>query len=213
MRVEDIAMQIYIVRHGQSQNNSGDSSAHNVPLTSLGHRQIRQAAAALADQRFDALYCSPLERALQSASILHARLHVVPYVHPAFSETGFSWGEAEATREQLRSCYPYIRLDPSITNQGWAPSDRETEEEAYKRASGVISWLLERHPEPESKILIISHGHFGAILIGYLVGTSPCGYTRFSQNNAGISRVDIVDGQSKLRFLNRVSHLPGELLT
>ncbi len=58
-------MQIYLFRHGQSQNNAGGASAHNVPLTDLGHEQVRRAADALANQeKFEALYCSPLKRAL-----------------------------------------------------------------------------------------------------------------------------------------------------
>ena len=206
-------MQLYLLRHGQSQNNAGDDSGHNVPLTPLGHEQIRRAATALSNERFEALYCSPLKRALQSAAILHSRLHLPPYVHPAFSETGFSWGEPDATREQLRISHPYAILDPSITSTGWAPSDRETEDEAYERASKVVLWLSERHPEAEERVLVVTHGHFGAILVGYLVGTRPCGYTRFSHNNSAISRVDIANGQSKLRFLNRTAHLPEEMLT
>lgn len=206
-------MQIYLVRHGQSQNNAGDASAHNVPLTPLGHEQIRRAAIALSDEHFRALYCSPLERALQTAAILHSRLHLPPYVYPAFSETGFSWGEPDATREQLQASYPHAILDASITSSGWAPSDHETEDEAYERAGAVARWLSARYPEPDASVLVVTHGHFGAILVGYLVGSLPCGYTRFSHNNGGISRVDIVDGQSKLRFLNRVAHLPEEMLT
>ncbi len=206
-------MQIYLVRHGQSLNNAGDTSSHNVPLTQLGREQVRLAADALAAYHFHALYCSPLERALQSAAIIHSRSNLVPYVHPAFSEVGFSWGEPNATREQLQAAYLFAVLDPAITSNGWAPAIHETEDEAYERAGEVIRWLSERHPDPDARILVVSHGRFGAILMGYVVGSRPCGYARFSQNNAGISRVDITDEVWKLRFLNAMAHLPEELLT
>jgi len=206
-------MQIYLVRHGQSQNNAGDTSSHNVPLTPLGHEQIRLAADALVAYHFQAFYCSPLERALQSATIIHSRLNLDPYVHPAFSEVGFSWGEPNTTREQLQASYPFAVLDPAITSNGWAPAVHETEDEAYDRAGEVIRWLSERHPDPDARILVVSHGRFGAIFMGYVVGSRPCGYARFSQNNACISRVDITDEVWKLRFLNATAHLPEELLT
>ena len=118
-------MQLYLVRHGQSQNNVGHTSAHNVPLTTLGHDQIRQAADAFTDKQFDALYCSPLDRALQTAAILHSKLNLTPYVHPDFSEVGFCWGEPNATVEQLQSSYPCAVMDASITNNGWAPAAPE----------------------------------------------------------------------------------------
>jgi broad specificity phosphatase PhoE len=206
-------MQIYLVRHGQSLNNAGDTSSHNVPLTQLGHEQIRLAADALAAYHFHALYCSPLERALQSAAIIHSKLNLAPYVHPFFSEVGFSWGEPNATREQLQAAYPFAVLDPAITSNGWAPAIHETEDEAYERSGEVIRWLSERHPDPDARILVVSHGRFGAILMGYVVGSRPCGYARFSQNNGAISRVDITDEVWKLRFLNSTAHLPDELLT
>jgi len=208
-------MQIYLVRHGQSQNNAGGASAHNVPLTDLGHDQVRRAAEALADQgKFEALYCSPLKRALQSAATLHAQLGLAPYVHPAFSETGFSWGEPDATREELQADYPDFILDESITSSGWAPADHETEDESYERAGEVIHWLSTRHPEPDARILVVTHGRFGSILIGHVVGARPYGYSRFSQHNAGISRLDIItNGESKLRFLNVTTHLSAEMLT
>ncbi len=206
-------MQLYLVRHGQSQNNAGNSSVHDVPLTPLGHKQIHRAADTLKGHHFDALYCSPLERACQTALILHSELQIAPYVHPAFSEVGFCWGEPNATRDQLQSSYPPMILDPSITNNGWAPADSETEEDAYGRARKVIDWLSERHPEPDANILIVSHGRFGSIMIGCLVGVHPCGYSRFGQNNGGISRIEIADDEIWLRFLNTTGHLSDDLLT
>ena len=206
-------MQLYMVRHGQSQNNAGIASSHNVPLTQLGREQVRLAANALANKQFDALYCSPLERALQTASIINSKLGIPPYVHPAFSETGFSWGEKDATREQLQAAYPACILDKSVTSNGWAPANGESEDEAYERAYEIIQWLRTRHREPESRVLAVTHGNFGGILIGSIVGAPPAGYTRFSQHNACISRADIAEGESKLRFLNTTAHLPENMLT
>ena len=207
-------MQLYLVRHGQSQNNVGNSSAHNVPLTTLGHEQIRRTADAIADKRFDALYCSPLDRALQTSAILHSRLNLTPYVHPNFSEVGFCWGEPNATLEQLQSSYPCAVMDASISNNGWVPAACETEDEAYERADKVVRFLSERHPDPNARVLVVSHGRFGSILIGYLVGgVRPCGYSRYAQNNGGISLVEIANGRIQLRFLNATAHLSRELLT
>ena len=237
-------MQLYLVRHGQSQNNVGNTSAHNVPLTTLGHEQIRRVADALADKRFyifsrvlpfvffrehchakknlecekirqfDALYCSPLDRALQTSAILHSKLTLTPYVHPNFSEVGFCWGEPNATLEQLQSSYPCAVMDASISNNSWAPAACETEDEAYERAGKVVRFLSARHSDPNARVLVVSHGRFGSILIGYLVGgVRPCGYSRYAQNNGGISLVEIANGRIQLRFLNATAHLSRELLT
>ena len=162
---------------------------------------------------FDGFYCSPLKRALESAAIISDRLDLDPYVYPLFAETGFSWGEPNDNTDEIRSICPRAILDESVTDHGWAPADSETGQEAYERAQNLMNWLLARHKEADAKVLVITHGSFGAILIGYLVGLPPSGQTRFSQNNACISRVDIVDGNGKLRFLNSTCHLPTEMLT
>ncbi|MFQ6042762.1 MAG: histidine phosphatase family protein [Candidatus Poribacteria bacterium] len=207
-------MQLYLVRHGQSQNNVGNTSAHNVPLTALGHEQVRRAADALAGKEFEALYCSPLDRALQTAAILHSRLNLTPYVHPDFSEVDFCWGEPNAAVEQLQSSYPFAVMDASISNNGWAPADSETEDEAYERAGKVVRFLSARHPAEKARVLVVSHGRFGSILIGYLLGGArPCGHSRYAQNNGGVSLIEIAKGKIQLRFLNVTAHLPGELLT
>ena len=206
-------MELYFVRHGQSENNVGNTSTHNVPLTALGQKQIHQAANALVDKKFDVLYCSPLDRALQTAAILSSKLNIPTYVHPDFSEVGFCWGEPNATREQLQSAYPFAVMDASISEDGWASAEHETEDEAYERAGRVVDFLFAQHFNSNATILIISHGRFGSILIGYLVGVRPCGYARFSQNNGGISLVKIADGRIQLRCLNATAHLPEELLT
>lgn len=206
-------MRLYLVRHGESENNAGLSSAHNVHLTSRGERQLHIAGKALSKHALGAIYCSPLERALQSAAILRAAMGVKTYVHPSFAEVGFCWGEPETRRREFESAYPEFVFDLCITDQGWSPADRETEEQAYDRAGHVADWLGRRHPEPKASILVVSHGRFGSILIGRLLGSQPCGYSRFGQNNGGISLVECSEEQTILRFLNATDHLPVEMLT
>ena len=205
-------MKIYFIRHGQSMNNSGQSRFHNVPLTSLGEKQIKRAAKALSHERFDALYCSPLERALQTATILYKKLQINPYVHPDFSETGFSGGEADFSRDKMKAMYPHAILDKSITNDGWAPKG-ETSQEVYERACRITQWLLSRHPRPSSQVIVVTHGHFGSVFLGSLIGKIYDGKTRFSQYNGAITRADYIEEHWRIRFQNRISHLPENMLT
>jgi broad specificity phosphatase PhoE len=205
-------MKLYLVRHGESLNNSGKSRFHNVSLSSLGRKQIQYTAKALAKEKFDALYCSPLERALQTATIISDKIGISPYAHPDFSETGFSGGEPDVSRENMQASFPNAILDPSITSNVWAPRT-ETSGEAYERACRITQWLIERHPESDTQVLAITHGHFGSLFIGSLIGLKYDGFTRFLQYNGCINRVDMIDDQWRLRFLNRTAHLPDKMLT
>lgn len=62
---------LIIVRHGQSTANKERrlSGQSNVPLTELGHRQAQATAKyLLAEEKIDAVWCSDLLRAFQTAS-------------------------------------------------------------------------------------------------------------------------------------------------
>ena len=65
-------MILYCVRHGESVYNAEGriQGRLNVPLSELGRRQSAAAAAALAGLSVDALYASPLRRAMETAEII-----------------------------------------------------------------------------------------------------------------------------------------------
>ena len=62
-------MEITFVRHGQTEWNSlgKQQGKEDIPLNSRGIEQAKQTAQLLADRQFDRVYCSPLQRAKQTA--------------------------------------------------------------------------------------------------------------------------------------------------
>lgn len=70
---EFIMTTIYCVRHGQSEANLAQimqGSKIDTPLTKLGKQQALAAKAKLATVSFDAVYASPLKRAVQTAKLI-----------------------------------------------------------------------------------------------------------------------------------------------
>src|SRR3954469_7606094 len=66
---------VYFVRHGQNPANVTREFSYKIvdyPLTDLGVRQAEQTAAYFARRHVDAIYSSPLKRALQTAQIIGA---------------------------------------------------------------------------------------------------------------------------------------------
>ena len=66
---------LFLVRHGESESNARGlvaTRALNEPLTPRGRLQSEQTAQALAGLTIHSLYCSPLQRARQTADIIGA---------------------------------------------------------------------------------------------------------------------------------------------
>ena len=65
-------MKIYVTRHGQTDYNKKElmQGRIDIPLNETGMEQARATKAKLGDIKFDAVYASPLTRAIQTASII-----------------------------------------------------------------------------------------------------------------------------------------------
>ena len=81
-------MELYLIRHGQSTNNRGDSRVSDPPLTELGEEQARLVGQFIKDEGINRLYCSPMIRALHTAALINERLGLVPHVFVGLHEMG-----------------------------------------------------------------------------------------------------------------------------
>jgi len=64
------ATRLYLVRHAQGQDNVDPSAGGDAGLTGVGREQARRLADRLARQGLDAVYSSPLRRALETAQAI-----------------------------------------------------------------------------------------------------------------------------------------------
>lgn len=193
----------------------GSDAGPDPPLTDLGRKQAALAAERLAGEGIEALHCSPLRRALETATIIGDRLGLVPIVWVELCE---KWGGAGderrwPARSEVQAAFPRAVFPDDMPEVGWWRTTGEPEEDAYLRAGVVEARLRRLYEATEKRVLVITHGSFGAIMISKILGAPPCGYTRFSQYNCCISTVEIEPGRAKLSRLNATEHLPPEALT
>ncbi len=81
---------VHLVRHAESAANADPSvrRSDDPPLTARGRDQAARAAAALARAGIDALYCSPLRRARETADAIAAATGHAPSVLAGVGEVG-----------------------------------------------------------------------------------------------------------------------------
>ncbi|MDP1672576.1 MAG: histidine phosphatase family protein [Burkholderiales bacterium] len=90
------------LRHGETEPNRLGlvAGASNVPLNERGWAQARAAAARLASGDIDAIWCSPLQRARNTARCVTEVLGIEPVIVAELAER--NWGELEGQPRALR---------------------------------------------------------------------------------------------------------------
>jgi broad specificity phosphatase PhoE len=176
------------------------------------------------------LYCSPMLRTLQTAQPLVAALGLKPAVWIELHEHGGMFkgnprnGEELVihpglTRAAIAAGFPEYELPETITEAGWWTAGYEDMPGCHARAIRVARDLRhraqeERVAEVESRIAIMSHGTFVDSLIKALFNQLPERQIFYHHYNTGITRLDFMpNGSLFLRYLNRVQHLPPDLIS
>lgn len=217
-------MELYIVRHGQSQSNAGED-VRDPALTALGARQARLAGEALRDVPFDKVYASHLTRAVQTAAgILSAQPSPpVMEIVPELAECGDRDHVAE--EDHLRTLWHAMEIHglrsrpfaDDAARAAWC-LEQCVYANAYEGDLPVTGQTGEgEQRENRLRVLIVSHGVFNAHLIGQLVGFPFDRNMVVSQYNACVNRFQLytVNGVRRIRFrcFNNTAHLPEEMLT
>lgn len=156
-------MNIWITRHGQTDYNKAHimQGRHDIPLNETGISQAVNARRLISGMRFDAVYSSPLIRAVKTAAILGDINEDEVIRDERIIETDFGKYEARS----------YYKMGPAMTLY-WtmpelfsAPDGVEDIASMVKRSS---DFLREIESKPYDNVLIVCHGGIIRSLCGYL---------------------------------------------
>jgi len=236
-------MQLYIIRHAQSTNNVLLDQRDRVcdpPLTELGLRQADLLAQHLADGGqleppgsgaddcgpggycITRLYCSAMWRALQTAAPIGRALGLQPEVWADIHEQGGIYldhngrgrvGYPGKTRQEIQAVFPGYVLPDNVTSYGWWDRPYEEWPACYERAARVAE-QLRQWAAGDERVALITHGGFIDALLKTLLDQSPGRRFFYYHYNVAISRIDFRrDGRLGIHYMNRVGHLPPELIS
>ncbi|MCF0132825.1 MAG: histidine phosphatase family protein [Blautia sp.] len=156
-------MKIWVTRHGQTNLNKRKRMQGRIdePLNEAGIRQARDAREKISHMTFDAVYASPLDRAITTASIIGNIPKEQVIVDSRILECDFG----------KYDCKSYFRMGPSMTLYWALPEVFPAPKSVESIASMVrrsVSFLREMESKDYQNVLIVCHGGIIRALCGYL---------------------------------------------
>jgi broad specificity phosphatase PhoE len=209
-----VKTQIYLIRHGETTwNRERRFQGHlGVPLSETGQAQARALAEWLAAQpvRFAALYASDLERAVETARAIGARLGLAPTPVPALRE--IHCGEWEGlAHDEIEARYPgQLRAWNDRVDQFTLPGG-ESVPDVQRRVLAFYEAQIRQHAG--DAILIVSHGVALSALLAALHDwdlVEAWQSVRGSMSNTGVTILsrNQTTGTHQIEVFNSTAHLP-----
>ena len=185
---------IFLVRHGATTLTAEDrfAGSSNVTLSEEGRRQVTSLAQRLENEQLHAVYCSPLDRTVETAKILAVPHELTPIREDGLREIDYGHWEGLRRSEietEFADEYAAWQEDPFTVG----PLEGESGVNVLNRSLPVMRRIVEdnRH----KNVLVVAHKGVNRILISSLLG---------------------FDVHARLRLLNDVSHyegVPARILT
>ena len=159
---------IYIIRHGQTELNNKKAlqGRSDHPLNDTGIQQAKEAAAMLQGIKFDAVYSSPLIRAVQTAQIL------APELEPIIDERLIEMDYGPYEGMDLQNLAPEVITFFSDFIHNPAPDGMEQLSSVVDRAG----LFIQEHGRTSGNILISTHAIAMKGILEYLTPESGGSY-------------------------------------
>jgi broad specificity phosphatase PhoE len=199
---------ILLVRHGTTTFNENDllQGLIDNPLNQKGRDEAGRLAARLKDEALDAIYSSPLQRAVETASIIN-RFHGLPLtLVPEFREIDLGEWEGKPY-SQVKAQFPDVHqrwlADPGVPVPGG---------ESFSAVCARTRPGLERILKTgAAHVLITGHASVNRAILGNLLQLEPAAARHFRTGNTGLSRLLLMENAQRrwavVDFWNSTSHL------
>jgi uncharacterized phosphatase len=206
---------VYLVRHGQSTANRDGilQGQYDAPLSDLGRLQASQLGSWFAARKldWDAVYCSPLSRARDTAMIITERVGRAAPVDDA------DLVEVHAGEMQGKTG-PVLRVEhASFYARGldglgdYSEFGGESYDAVQIRARRFLAMLAERHRAAADRVLVVSHGGLMFQLAKMLICQPVPRVVLLKFSNCSVTRLNLRERRGT--YIGEIEwHLPLDLL-
>ena len=200
-------LEILIVRHGETAWNTADIFRGRVQigLSDEGLKQAGKLGKYLSGKKIQAVYCSPLQRALQTAQAVALRQQLT--AQPLEDLTDLNFGKWEGVAvQQVKTQYPEIyrlwREKPQLANIPEGESLRAARDRAMKAVEKIIA------DNPEGAVVIVTHRVITKLLETALLDLDDSHFWNIDQDTCGVTtflytgKIFVLKHHNDVSFLN-----------
>ncbi len=200
---------LYLIRHGITQGGEEKryKGSIDVPLSHEGIEQMKRVREYIrSDVTLDAIYTSPLTRAVMSAKIIAEPDGPDPVVIHELMERNFGIWEGMSFNEIVER-YPQEfnawRENPLI----YSPPQGESTMEVARRVKEALDKILNNSCDGSikrpSKIAIVAHGGVNRIILAHFLGLPLENIFRIGQDYGAINIIEFNDGYPVIKLMNK----------
>ena len=210
---------LLFIRHAETRANAVGrwQGWTDPPLTAAGRAQAASLAYRLARElpSVDAIYTSPLRRALETARIIAAQLDKEPRLVEGLKEIHFGRLEG-VSLDEMEERFPDLHArwqDRSDMEFQWPGGEQRGE--FFHRAAAACRRILQSHLTPSpardsptgKPVVLVAHGGTIRACLADLLRETLGNWWTYGLDNTGITRVRVADEGARLLVLNDTSHL------
>jgi broad specificity phosphatase PhoE len=195
--------EVILVRHGQQDFDPAGPMAQFIdpPLSQLGEQQAKLVGMALSTEKIDAIYASPLKRALETGREIARHHRMEPTVLEDLREVGiFIEIPPERTpvdvigRQQLAGIRQRMILEKSWDVYPYSESSHAFNKRVINAVEGIIA------AHPNQRIVVACHGGVINAYTGHVIGAK---YDMFFR--PGHTSINVVAAGGAVRALYRLN--------
>ena len=197
--------EIILVRHGETEWNVAEvfRGRIDIELNDTGIKQAELLAGYLRDIKIDAIYSSPLKRALKTAEIIASYHKLAVEIAPGLID--FNYGKWQGlAHQEVKDKYKELYAEWINSPDKVKMPTGESLNDVRKRAMGGVAKVITKY---KGTVVLVSHRVVNKVLICALLGLDNSHFWNIKQDMCGITTFTYENGRFILTEHNNTSYL------
>jgi probable phosphoglycerate mutase len=194
---------LLLIRHGENEYVKTGRMAGRLPGVHLNERGQNQAQAlgeALKDVSITAIYSSPLERAMETATPIASARKLQIIQNPNLMDTNVGkWQGKSLAVLRLTKAWKIVQSSPSR----FQFPEGESFIDLQSRVVNVIEGIVKKHNKPKDIIAIVFHADPIKMAVSHFLGMPLDHFQRLSCDTGSLTAIHASDSGANLVKLNQ----------